>query len=133
MAVLGLGGFTVPEEVGTHVLLGRLVIDLTLTEMVAQLRHPDPIEGAWELDGALLGLRLPETPDELARAVSWLVGSSELTPHATLAGLATLAVSTGASNVWHMAKDSVGRTRSVTRPPDLVTEVSAAGRGATAR
>lgn len=46
VAVLGLGGFTVPEEVGTHVLFGRLVIDLTLTEMVAQLRHADPIEGA---------------------------------------------------------------------------------------
>lgn len=133
LSILGLGGFSVPTEVGTRVLLGQLVSDLSLHEMVGRLRHADPIEGAWELDGALLGLRLPETADELTRAVSWLVGSSELTPHATLAGLSTLAVTTGASNVWRMAEGSLGRTEPVERPLDLVTEVSAAGRGARAR
>lgn len=107
IAFLGLSRFWCPEEQGTFVLLACAPVDLTLAELLDRGAFADQVEGAWELDRQLLGLPIPRDDRELRASLGWLLGGEDLTPHATLAGLAALAASTRLGNVAALAQQAL--------------------------
>ena len=89
---LGLGRFSVEDkERGTHVFLALAQPPLTAAEIVAGVRDADPMEGRWELGGEFLAAPLPEDQGGVDAVLSWLLHDPTLTPHAVLAGIATVA------------------------------------------
>jgi 8-oxo-dGTP pyrophosphatase MutT (NUDIX family) len=127
IATVGLGRFSDPRERGTYVLLGFASIDLDRDQLRAGMRHADPVEGAWELETSLITLALPTTDADLRRAVAWLLGSDELSSHATMAGLGALAVSLRNDTILKIATGSPGLTELVLPPADLVEHSDARG------
>lgn len=107
IALMGLARFWCAEEKGTFVLLACAPIDLTLDELVAQGAFADPVEGAWEVDREFLGLRIPRGEGDTRACVEWLLGATDLTPHATLAGLAALAATTRSAGILALAHDVI--------------------------
>ena len=89
--VLGIGKFSVAKENGTHVLLSVAHPDLTAEDIVAGVRNADPMEGRWELGGEVLAAPLPHDAHGAEQLLSWLLHDPELTPHATLSGIAVVA------------------------------------------
>ena len=90
--LIGLGRFSVEDrERGTHVFLTLAQPSLTAEEIVAGVRDADPMEGRWELGGGFLAAPLPEDQGGVNAILSWLLHDPTLTPHAVLAGIATVA------------------------------------------
>ncbi|MEO6019048.1 MAG: hypothetical protein ABIP45_02230 [Knoellia sp.] len=127
ITIVGLGRFTDPRERGTYVLLGFASIDLDRDALREGMRHADPVEGAWELEASLVTLALPKTENDLGRAIAWLLGSNELSSHATMAGLGALAVSLRNDTVLKVATASSGVAELVAAPTDLVEHSDAHG------
>lgn len=123
IAVTGLSQFTVPEETHTFNLLCAASVDQTLQELADGLRHADPIEGLPEVGSALLGLRIPGDDKNLQRCVDWLLGTDELTPHASLAGLGALGALLPTRQITRFVFRSKGTKRVVPRPTDLLLEI----------
>lgn len=89
---LGIGRFSVEDkERGTHVFLALAQPSLTAEEIVAGVRNADPMEGRWELGGEFLAAPLPTDQERVNAVLSWLLHDPTLTPHAVLAGIATVA------------------------------------------
>lgn len=124
--VTGLGRFSVPEEVGTYVLLALATIDESRDEVLRGMRNADPLEGAWEVERELTSLRIPEDASGRDAAIDWLVGTADLSPHATLAGLTALAIEMRDDSVLARALASPARSHPVD-PPDLVQRASTVG------
>jgi hypothetical protein len=90
--MLGLGRFSLRgKEVGTHVFLALAQPGVTADQVAAGIRDADPMEGRWELGGKFLAAPLPRDEEGVEPAISWLLHDTSLTPHATLAGIATIA------------------------------------------
>ena len=122
LTTIGVATITVPEEVHSNVLLTCASVDLDLDELRAAAQDADPVEGAWEVGASMLALRMPKTESELDTAIDWLVGSTELNAHATLAGLGALATFGNVPDVFARARRSAGRLGPVAPPPLLVGE-----------
>ncbi len=122
ISLTAVGRFTVPSEVGTHLLSGLAVLDLDLRGLLLAIRHADPVEGSWELGGSLLAVPFPRTESSIDETISWITGSPELTPHATLSGLGAIAVHGNLRQVFARAATSRGSQEPVPRP-DWVREV----------
>ena len=123
LTTTGLGTFTVAAEVNTHVLLAVAALDIDFDELPAQMRRADLVEGAWEVGSEIVGLRLPRTEAELETTIEWLVGSPELTPHGTLAGLGALAALGNVSDVFARACRSAGVNSPIGMPTALIRRV----------
>ena len=115
----GLARFWVPEEKGTHVLVSCSTVDLDRTEVALGMQRADPIEGAWENDYELVSLAVPRSTAERYDAINWLVGSRELTPHATAAGLGALALVLRTDVVLDEAMRRSGRKGRARRPASV--------------
>lgn len=89
--VLGIGKFSVTKENGTHVLLSVAHSDHTAEAIVDGVRNADPMEGRWELGGEVLSAPLPQDAHGVEPLLSWLLHDPDLTPHATLTGIAVVA------------------------------------------
>ncbi|WP_151523359.1 hypothetical protein [Serinicoccus kebangsaanensis] len=120
IVVMGLGRFDDKRETGTHVLLGACQLTLDRDDLLAGMRHADPIEGAWENDLEVVTLRLPSTEKDLQLAIDWLVGSSDLTSHAVMAGLGALSLGMRDETVLEKALKSRGLHEVVDPPAHLV-------------
>lgn len=118
IVITGLGRFWVPSERGTHVLLGCAQTQATRDEILAGMQNADPVEGAWEVDETLVTLRTPRTESEFQDAVRWLVLNSELSPHATLAGLGALAVTGRREDVFTAASNIAASWNSRSSQPE---------------
>lgn len=89
--ILGLARFTVEKERGTHLLMSSSHLAQTADEVAEGVRLADPLEGRWELGGELLAVPLPTKERDVDPLLSWLLHCPQLTPHAALTGIATLA------------------------------------------
>ena len=108
----GLGTFSNPREVNSNLLFCVAPADLSLPDLPSVTRYADLVEGAWEVGGKAVALRLPRNEDETSRAIDWLVGSTELTPQATLAGLGALGCLNDVDDIFQRAS----RNQVVTTP-----------------
>lgn len=53
-----------PEDHGTWVLAASANLDEDIDAIVQATRASDPVQGAWEVDGRLLGIKLPEDSEQ---------------------------------------------------------------------
>jgi hypothetical protein len=120
--VVGLTTFDSPTERGTQVLLTTTRLPHTLDEIVERTENADLIEGRWELGGSILGVRMPQAdaPAKLIRdRAAWLRDCTGLTPHATAAGLASMAAYRG-DLVWQGLRDAPPLAGEIKDPDWLV-------------
>ena len=127
----GLGTSSNPREVNSNLLFCVAPADLSLPDLPSVTRYADLVEASWEVGGKAVALRLPRNEDETSRAIDWLVGSTELTPQATLAGLGALGCLNNINNIFQRSPSRTpGRHHPVERPSDLVVEVDLRSRAA---
>ncbi len=92
MVVTGLTRFSDAVERGTFVLTTTVTLPLSLDEVVQGVHGADLVEGRWEVEGTIRGLRVPAEGEDAEPLVRWLLADPSLTPHATAATLGALGV-----------------------------------------
>jgi len=70
-----------PKDRGTWILCFAATLDLTAGDLARQIRHADPVEGAWEVGGELFALTLPPTVNGVAHVLRSLADQDDVVDH----------------------------------------------------
>jgi hypothetical protein len=129
ISMIGLVTFFVPEERGSNLLIGVCPIPFNFDELGTHFSELDQLNGRWEVGSEFMGIRIPTIFDSihsLERVESlykWLINSHELTAHASISALATLAFLEPDVHEKVPAFDSLCLDGPVERPIDYIQEL----------